>query len=74
MIQGTLTGTHHGSTPRSQIWIGTNEIMRLLIQDEYYKESLNDPNPPRISEADAEEAHPEEEKVYEDEEMWTKGW
>lgn len=58
----------------SQIWTGTNEIMSLLIQHEYYKELLNDPNPPRLSEADAEEAHLEDEKVYEDEEMWTKGW
>jgi len=58
----------------SQIWTGTNEIMSLLIQHEYYKELLNDPNPPRMSEEDAEEAHLEDEKVYEDEEMWTKGW
>lgn len=58
----------------SQIWTGTNEIMSLLIQHEYYKELLNDPNPPRLSEEDAEEAHLEDEKVYEDEEMWTKGW
>jgi len=58
----------------SQIWTGTNEIMSLLIQHEYYKELLNDPNPPRMSETDAEEAHLEDEKVYEDDEMWTKGW
>ena len=58
----------------SQIWTGTNEIMSLLIQHEYYKELMNDPNPPRISEADAEESHMEDEKVYEDDEMWTKGW
>ncbi len=58
----------------SQIWTGTNEIMSLLIQHEYYKELLNDPNPPRMSEEDAEEAHLEDEKVYEDDEMWTKGW
>jgi hypothetical protein len=58
----------------SQIWTGTNEIMSLLIQHEYYKELFNDPNPPRLSEADAEEAHLEDEKVYEDDEMWTKGW
>ena len=58
----------------SQIWTGTNEIMSLLIQHEYYKELLNDPNPPRMCEEDAEEAHMEDEKVYEDDEMWTKGW
>ena len=58
----------------AQIWTGTNEIMSLLIQHEYYKELLNDPNPPRMNEEDAEEAHLEDEKVYEDDEMWTKGW
>ncbi|MFH1623617.1 MAG: acyl-CoA dehydrogenase family protein [Pseudomonadota bacterium] len=58
----------------TQIWTGTNEIMNLLIQHEYYRELLNDPNPPRVSEQDAEESHMEDEKVYEDAEMWTKGW
>ncbi len=58
----------------SQIWTGTNEIMSLLIQHEYYKELLQGPHPSRISEHDAEESHLEEEKVYEDDEMWTKGW
>ena len=58
----------------SQIWTGTNEIMSLLIQHEYYKEVLEDPNPPRYSELDAEEAGNDDEKVYEDDEMWTKGW
>jgi alkylation response protein AidB-like acyl-CoA dehydrogenase len=58
----------------SQIWTGTNDIMSLLIQHEYYNEVLNDPNPPRLSENDAEEGHLESEKVYEDGEMWTKGW
>jgi alkylation response protein AidB-like acyl-CoA dehydrogenase len=58
----------------AQIWTGTNEIMGLLIQHEYYKELLNDPNPPRISEEDAEEARLEDEKIYQDDEMWTKGW
>ena len=58
----------------TQIWTGSNEIMSLLIQHEYYRELLNDPNPPRMSEQDAQEAHMEDEKVYEDAEMWTKGW
>ena len=58
----------------SQIWTGTNDVMSLLIQHEYYNEVLNDPNPPRLSENDAAEGHLEEEKVYEDGEMWTKGW
>jgi alkylation response protein AidB-like acyl-CoA dehydrogenase len=57
-----------------QIWTGTNEIMNLLIQHEYYRELLGDPNPGRMVEADAEEAAQNDEKVYEDDEMWTKGW
>ena len=58
----------------AQIWTGTNEIMSLLIQHEYYKELLNESNPPRMSEQDAEEGHLEDEMIYEDDEMWTKGW
>lgn len=58
----------------SQIWTGTNDIMSLLVQHEFYNEVLNDPNPPRLSENDAAEGHLESEKVYEDGEMWTKGW
>ncbi len=57
-----------------QIWTGTNEIMSLLIQHEYYRELLKDPDPGRMIEADAEESARDDEKVYEDGEMWTKGW
>ncbi len=57
-----------------QIWTGTNEIMSLLIQHEYYRELLGDPSPGRMIEADAEEAAQDDEKIYEDGEMWTKGW
>jgi acyl-CoA dehydrogenase len=57
-----------------QIWTGTNEVMNLLIQHEYYRELLTDANPGRLIEADAEEAAQNDEKVYEDDEMWTKGW
>ena len=47
------------------IWTGTNEIMDLIIQSEYYKELLARPGAVRDVEADAEEAEREEEKVYE---------
>ncbi len=57
-----------------QIWTGTNEIMNLLIQHELYRETLNDRNPGRMIEVDAEEGHLDDEKVYEDDDMWTKGW
>lgn len=57
-----------------QIWTGTNEIMNLLIQHEFYKEVLGAESPGRMIEMDAGEAQAEDEKVYEDEEMWVKGW
>ncbi|HSJ55486.1 MAG TPA: acyl-CoA dehydrogenase family protein [Anaerolineae bacterium] len=47
------------------IWTGTNEIMDLIIQSEYYKELLGRPPGVRDVEADAEEAERGEEKVYE---------
>ena len=58
----------------AQIWTGTNEIMSLLIQHEFYREVLEDLDPARLCELDAEDAHLDDEKVYEDAEMWTKGW
>jgi acyl-CoA dehydrogenase len=46
------------------IWTGSNEIMSLLIQHEYYRE-LGKPSPGRDVEADAPDAALPEEKVYE---------
>ena len=47
------------------IWTGTNEIMDLIIQHEYYKEMQEKKSRPRDMELDAPEGHREEEKVYE---------
>jgi len=47
------------------IWTGTNEIMNLIIQHEYYKEVLAPRPEVRDHEADAPEAERVEEKVYE---------
>lgn len=47
------------------IWTGTNEIMDLIIQHEYYQELKNRPAAGRMVEADAKEADKIEEKVYE---------
>jgi acyl-CoA dehydrogenase len=47
------------------IWTGTNEIMNLVIQHEYYKELLGAPSPARDVEMDAVNAETEGEKVYE---------
>ncbi len=47
------------------IWTGTNEIMNLIIQHEYFKEVLARPAGVRDVEHDAPEATAEDEKVYE---------
>jgi alkylation response protein AidB-like acyl-CoA dehydrogenase len=47
------------------IWTGTNEIMNLVIQHEYYRELLAGPPSAREVEADALNANAEGEKVYE---------
>ncbi len=46
------------------IWTGTNEIMNLIIQHEFYKDFLNQPLKGRDVEADAADADAIEEKVY----------
>ena len=47
------------------IWTGTNEIMNLVIQHEYYRELLATAPTARDVEADAPNAEAEGEKVYE---------
>ncbi|NWF93227.1 MAG: acyl-CoA/acyl-ACP dehydrogenase [Syntrophaceae bacterium] len=47
------------------IWTGTNEIMDLLIQHEFYKETLEERKEERDVEKDAGDLDGEEEKVYE---------
>jgi len=47
------------------IWTGTNEIMNLIIQHEYYKEMAEMKAAGRDTEWDAVEAFNEEEKIYE---------
>jgi acyl-CoA dehydrogenase len=54
----------------SQIWTGTNEIMNLLIQHEYYKEVLETTENMRNYELDAASHDAEAEKCYTDEDMW----
>ena len=46
------------------IWTGTNEIMDLVIQHEYYKELLAAPLVSRDVEMDAPNADAEGEKVF----------
>ena len=47
------------------IWTGTNEVMNLLIQHEFYKELLTRKEDTRNIESDAIDEEGEEEKVYE---------
>ena len=47
------------------IWTGTNEVMSLIIQHEYYRELLGGLQTGRDVEADAAEADRADEKVYE---------
>jgi len=54
----------------SQIWTGTNEIMNLLIQHEYYREVLKDTRDVRDYELDAGGRDADAEKCYTDEDMW----
>jgi acyl-CoA dehydrogenase len=54
----------------SQIWTGTNEIMSLLIQHEYYKEVLQGGQDVRNVELDAGGQDADAEKCYTDEDMW----
>jgi acyl-CoA dehydrogenase len=47
------------------IWTGTNEIMNLVIQHEYFKELISTKTATRDVESDAQNAEAEGEKVYE---------
>jgi len=53
-----------------QIWTGTNEIMNLLIQHEYYQEVLQGAAEVRSVELDATNYQEEAEKCFTDEDMW----
>lgn len=52
-------------TRLAMIWTGTNEVMNLIIQHEYYRDLLARGDESRDVEADALEAGEAEEKVYE---------
>ncbi|MBW2443347.1 MAG: acyl-CoA/acyl-ACP dehydrogenase [Deltaproteobacteria bacterium] len=53
-----------------QIWTGTNEIMNLLIQHEYYQEVLKGAGEVRNVELDAANYQDVAEKCFTDEDMW----
>jgi hypothetical protein len=47
------------------IWTGTNEIMDLIIQHEYYLEVLGETGEVRALDMDAQEAGAIDEKIFE---------
>ena len=49
----------------TMIWTGSNEIMNLIIQHEYYREVLRESRNVRNVEDDAPESRAEDEKIYE---------
>ncbi len=54
----------------SQIWTGTNEIMNLLIQHEWYQEVLRKDQMARDVESDAMDPQASREKCFTDQDMW----
>lgn len=54
----------------TQIWTGTNEIMNLLIQHEYYQEVLKGSDKVRNLELDATNYEADAEKCFTDDDMW----
>ena len=54
----------------AQIWTGTNQIMDLLIQHEFYKELLDGTENQRDVEMDAAGFDAQAEKCFTDEDMW----
>jgi alkylation response protein AidB-like acyl-CoA dehydrogenase len=59
----------------ASIWTGTSEVMSLIAAHEWYREYYERKGKQlRDYEADAAEAHAADEKVYDDEDMWKKGW
>jgi len=59
----------------ASIWTGTSEVMSMITAHEWYREyfAQKAKQTTRDSELDAQEAS-DEEKIYDDEDMWNKGW
>lgn len=59
----------------ASIWTGTSEVMSMITAHEWYREYLTQKakQNTRDFEQDAQEAC-EEEKIYDDDDMWNKGW
>jgi alkylation response protein AidB-like acyl-CoA dehydrogenase len=59
----------------ASIWTGTSEVMAMITAHEWYREYFREKakQKTRDCEMDAPEAS-DDEKVYDDEDMWKKGW
>src|SRR5450759_3541089 len=59
----------------ASIWTGANEIMSMITAHEWYREYFQEKakGKTRDHELDAPEAY-DEEKIYDDDDMWKKGW
>ena len=59
----------------ASIWTGTSEVMSMITAHEWYREyfAQKAKQATRDSELDAQEAS-DEEKIYDDDDMWKKGW
>jgi len=59
----------------ASIWTGTSEVMAMIAGHEWYREYFQEKSrrKTRDHEQDAAESS-EDEKVYDDEDMWKKGW
>jgi alkylation response protein AidB-like acyl-CoA dehydrogenase len=59
----------------ASIWTGTSEVMSMITAHEWYREYFAQKAKQTIrdSELDAQEAS-DEEKIYDDDDMWKKGW
>ena len=59
----------------ASIWTGTSEVMSMITAHEWYREyfAQKAKAQTRDHELDAAEAN-DEEKIYDDEDMWKKGW
>lgn len=59
----------------ASIWTGTSEVMAMITAHEWYREYFREKakQKTRDCEMDAPEAS-DDEKIYDDEDMWKKGW
>jgi len=57
-------------TRLTMIFTGTNEVMNLMIQHEFYQELLRGRDDQRDAEKDAHAYGDEDEKCFTDEDMW----